>query len=98
MGTSLALTGAYVLAGELARHGDHLEGFAAYESLRRPYVKHAQQLPPGTPRVATPHTRPGIAVLNTAVRLGSTKVVSGLGSKLYTPPAEKIELPDYATS
>ena len=31
MGTSLALCGAYVLAGELGRHADHAEAFAAYE-------------------------------------------------------------------
>lgn len=37
MGTSLALVGAYVLAGELARHdGDHTRAFAAYERRMRP--------------------------------------------------------------
>jgi len=32
MGTSLGLSGAYVLAGELWRHGDHVQAFAAYEN------------------------------------------------------------------
>ena len=98
MGTSLALTGAYVLAGELARHDGHLEAFDAYEELMRPYVKQAQQLPPGTPRLANPKTRVGIAVLNTAVRLASTRAVGKLAGRLLAPPAEKINLPDYATS
>jgi 2-polyprenyl-6-methoxyphenol hydroxylase-like FAD-dependent oxidoreductase len=39
-GTSLALVGAYVLAGELAAaHGDHTAGFGAYEAAMRPYVE-----------------------------------------------------------
>ncbi|MGW4162180.1 FAD-dependent monooxygenase [Streptomyces sp. NPDC004788] len=39
-GTGLALTGAYVLAGELAAAGgDHLAAFAAYEELMRPGVE-----------------------------------------------------------
>ena len=36
MGTSLALTGAYVLAGELARGRDHTEAFAATRHRMRP--------------------------------------------------------------
>ncbi len=39
-GTSLALTGAYVLAGELAAaNGDHTQAFARYEATLRPYVE-----------------------------------------------------------
>jgi 2-polyprenyl-6-methoxyphenol hydroxylase-like FAD-dependent oxidoreductase len=38
-GTSLALVGAYVLAGELARSEDHAAAFTAYERLLRPYVE-----------------------------------------------------------
>jgi 2-polyprenyl-6-methoxyphenol hydroxylase-like FAD-dependent oxidoreductase len=38
-GTSLALVGAYMLAGELAEAGgDHTAAFAAYETAMRPYV------------------------------------------------------------
>lgn len=98
MGTSLALTGAYVLAGELARTTDHTRAFVAYESLMRPYVERAQKLPPGTPRVANPETRAGIAALNLVVRIGSTRVVSSLAGALFTPPADNIDLPDYLTS
>ncbi|MFE3455489.1 FAD-dependent monooxygenase [Nonomuraea sp. NPDC059194] len=46
-GTSLALVGAYVLAGELAAAGgDHRAGFAAYEREMRPFVEANQQLGP----------------------------------------------------
>ncbi|MBV9847235.1 MAG: FAD-dependent monooxygenase [Kutzneria sp.] len=48
LGTSLALVGAYVLAGELATAGgDHDVAFSRYQSVMRPYVTRGQQLPPG---------------------------------------------------
>ena len=48
MGTSLALVGAYVLAGELGRaRGDHAGAFARYEEIMRPFVAAAHTLPPG---------------------------------------------------
>ncbi|MEV7186596.1 FAD-dependent monooxygenase [Kitasatospora sp. NPDC093102] len=48
LGTSLALVGAYLLAGELAAAaGDFRTAFARYEELMRPYVTRAQELPPG---------------------------------------------------
>jgi 2-polyprenyl-6-methoxyphenol hydroxylase-like FAD-dependent oxidoreductase len=45
-GTSLALVGAYVLAGELARASTVDDAFAAYETLMRPYVERNQALGP----------------------------------------------------
>jgi 2-polyprenyl-6-methoxyphenol hydroxylase-like FAD-dependent oxidoreductase len=46
-GTSLALVGAYVLAGELAAaHGDHVAGFAGYETALREFVEANQKLGP----------------------------------------------------
>lgn len=44
-GTSLALVGAYVLVGELAKsHGDHRRAFARYEQVMRGYVRTNQRL------------------------------------------------------
>lgn len=43
-GTSLALVGAYVLAGELAARADHRAAFAAYEEVLRDYVAANQRL------------------------------------------------------
>ncbi|WP_158983483.1 FAD-dependent monooxygenase [Streptomyces sp. NRRL F-5193] len=73
MGTSLALTGAYVLAGELAHHAHHGNAFARYEHILRPYIARAQHLPPGVPRIASPRTRAGIHALNTVLRAASQK-------------------------
>ncbi|MFE5587463.1 FAD-dependent monooxygenase, partial [Kitasatospora sp. NPDC056531] len=48
LGTSLALVGGYLLAGELAAAaGDFAAAFARYEERMRPYVTRAQELPPG---------------------------------------------------
>jgi len=43
-GTSLALVGAYILAGELAAARDHTEAFAAYEAEMREFVEVNQKL------------------------------------------------------
>ncbi len=43
-GSSVALVGAYVLAGELATHADHTEGFTAYEQRMRGFVEQNQAL------------------------------------------------------
>ena len=43
-GTSLALVGAYVLAGELATHTDPVDAFAAYERIARPFMEANQAL------------------------------------------------------
>jgi 2-polyprenyl-6-methoxyphenol hydroxylase-like FAD-dependent oxidoreductase len=43
-GTSMALVGAYVLAGELASHDDPAAAFAAYERITRPFMEANQGL------------------------------------------------------
>lgn len=52
-GTTLAIVGAYLLAGELARHEKHEDAFAAYEKRMRPYVEKVQKLPPVYPGLCT---------------------------------------------
>ncbi|MEJ7648726.1 MAG: hypothetical protein WKF57_06805 [Nakamurella sp.] len=96
MGTSLALVGAYVLAGELAAHVHHRDAFAGYERILRPYVDQAQDLPPGTPRLAHPKSRAAVALFRGGVGLAGTRLARALGAKLFSPPAENIDLPDYA--
>ena len=95
MGTSLGLCGAYVLAGELGRHADHSEAFAAYEKLMRPYVKQAQSVPKFAPRLASPHSRAGIALGHAVLRLATAPGFKTLFGKLLSPKAEAIELPCY---
>lgn len=48
-GTTLALVGAYILAGCIATHLDYREALTQYEKLMRPFVESSQKLPPGVP-------------------------------------------------
>ena len=98
MGTSLALVGAYVLAGELARHDDHAAGFAAYERVMRPYATQAQKVSSLAPRLATPQTRTGIRVLHRVLDLATKPALTRVGAHFATPPADAIDLPDYAVA
>jgi 2-polyprenyl-6-methoxyphenol hydroxylase-like FAD-dependent oxidoreductase len=98
MGTSVAIVGAYILAGEIARHENHKDAFASYESLLRPYVTNAQKLPPGTPRIATPETELGIwlfhkilGVVSFAIRAGASRPFA----RFFSTPADAIKLPTY---
>jgi len=95
MGTSLALTGAYVLAGELAASTNHEAAFGQYERLMRPYVDQAQKLPPGVPGVANPRTPLGIAAFHAVLRIATIPLVSRITGGIFSPPADKIDLPDY---
>lgn len=95
MGTSLALTGAYVLAGELAAHVHHRDAFESYERILRPYVAKAQDLPPGTPRLANPSSRAGIAIFHGVLKVAASAPARSIAGKLFTPPADEFELPDY---
>jgi 2-polyprenyl-6-methoxyphenol hydroxylase-like FAD-dependent oxidoreductase len=67
-GTSLAVVGAYMLAGELARHrGDLSRAFAAYEDAIRPYVNGSRRLGRRVARILPP-TRSAVV---SAVYLGA---------------------------
>jgi 2-polyprenyl-6-methoxyphenol hydroxylase-like FAD-dependent oxidoreductase len=96
-GTTLALLGAYVLAGELARHDDHREAFAAYESVMRPHVRKAQKLPPGTPRIAHPRSRWGVRLLNSAARSAASPIAGRVAGLLSSHTVRPVEVPDYAS-
>lgn len=95
MGTSLGLCGAYVLAGELGRHINHVQAFAEYEKLMRPYVDQAQSVPTLAPRLASPHSRWGIALGHAVLRLATAPGFKTLFAKILSPKADAIRLPDY---
>ena len=64
-----------------------------YERIMRPYVDQAQKLPPGTPQIATPRSRIGIAAFSLGLRIAASPPVAALGDRLFAPTADKIELP-----
>ncbi|MFC8879268.1 FAD-dependent oxidoreductase, partial [Streptomyces ardesiacus] len=67
-GSSVALVGAYVLAGELATHADHADAFAAYERLIRPFAERNQALATGGGSAVTPTTRQEIEARDALLR------------------------------
>jgi len=95
-GTSLAITGAYVLAAYLSQSaaGAHEEAFDRYEEWMRPIVEDAQELPPGTPRIAAPATRAGAQALKWGTKIAALPIVQSLASKLTSGPEATRELPE----
>lgn len=70
--TSLAVLGAYVLAGELARaNGDHLRAFAAYELQMREPVHLSRSFARGAAKGLIPGSRAGVWALTRGVQLVS---------------------------
>jgi 2-polyprenyl-6-methoxyphenol hydroxylase-like FAD-dependent oxidoreductase len=102
-GTSLALTGAYVLAGELAAAGgDHTAAFEAYEAAMRPYV--AKNLAFGRKMAGdmVPGGRFKIAIRNYGMRTlkyhpRKERVIERVLRPLHEA-ANAIELRDYETA
>lgn len=99
MGTTLAVVGAYALAGELARADDVRAGFAAYERYMRPMVKEAQSIPKIVPRLMNPRSRLGIRVLHGTVKVASSSGVRAIAAKIASRNGEGQALPVFdATS
>ena len=64
-GTTLALTGAYYLAGEILKHtGNVAAGLRGYEAQMKPIVNEMQKVPPLVPTVMAPQTAWGIWIRN----------------------------------
>jgi 2-polyprenyl-6-methoxyphenol hydroxylase-like FAD-dependent oxidoreductase len=96
LGTSLALVGAYVLAGELAAGRDHRLAFAGYERIMRPYVDASQKLPPGGMRAYAPQSQRAIWARWMSTRLMASRPLCGLTRRLFFSKAGAIDLPQYA--
>jgi len=94
-GTSLALTGGYVLAAYLsASPDDPADALAAYERWMRPLIDDSQKLPPGTPKAFYPESRAGVAVLRTVYRIMTRKPLRRLGSTFSRVAGTDQQLPD----
>jgi 2-polyprenyl-6-methoxyphenol hydroxylase-like FAD-dependent oxidoreductase len=99
MGTSLALYGAYVLAGELSLalctggDGDVPAALARYEQTLRPYVQKVQKIAPGMPWIVHPTSQLGISILNFLFWL---LIKSRVLSLFSATPGEDQSVTDYA--
>ncbi|WP_248962956.1 FAD-dependent monooxygenase [Sphaerisporangium perillae] len=95
LGTSLALVGAYVLAGELAAAGgDHVAGFAAYEREMREYVRQAHARAGGGASSLFPKSNAAIWMRNQMIRTLPYMPWKGLIAKKLQQ-ADVITLKDY---
>jgi 2-polyprenyl-6-methoxyphenol hydroxylase-like FAD-dependent oxidoreductase len=99
-GTSLALVGAYVLAGELgAANGDHQAAFDNYETRMREFVQRNQALGPANIKrmvLRTPgQVRMSMAMLSVMSRLpGRDRLMAAMLAPIHKA-ATAIDLPDY---
>ncbi|OBH34301.1 FAD-dependent oxidoreductase [Mycobacterium intracellulare] len=102
--TSLAVLGAYVLAGELARaHGDHLRAFAAYELQMREPVHRSRSFARGAAKGIIPGSRAGVWALTLGAQLISAMPgsLSRSLAKLNTKGVrmhDTMPVPDYAAN
>ncbi|MGN7161903.1 tryptophan-rich sensory protein [Sphingomonas sp. SAFR-052] len=94
-GTTLAVTGAYVLAQELIAHADVPAAFAAYEAQMRPMVEDAQGVPKIAPRLMNPHSRIGIRLLHNALDFASRPAVRKLSGNLFGGDTPEPDLARY---
>lgn len=79
-GTSLALIGAYILAGELAATADTRHALTRYQSLMHPFVKTAPQVRAEVLRLANPRSRTAIRVIHAAAGLAASPVGKLVGA------------------
>ena len=94
-GTTLAITGAYVLAQELIRSAEVPPALAAYEQAMRPMVEDAQGVPKIGPRLANPHSRLGIRMLHAVLNVASRPAVRGAAGKLFGGRSKDVDLSRY---
>lgn len=99
-GTSLALAGAYLLAGEVGKHkGDVAAGLRGYEERMRPIIVDLQKVPPLVPTVMAPQTAWGIWLRNNIFAFIAWSGILEFAQKYLAgafASADKHKLPDYA--
>ncbi|KAM3419062.1 hypothetical protein BST61_g5017 [Cercospora zeina] len=95
-GPTLAITGAYVLAGEMAKSPDDLQqAFASYHRVLKDFASESQQIPLGgqAPKLALPQSDWGIWLLRFFYKIIA---FSGLWRLLnFGNETVKVELPEY---
>lgn len=94
-GTTLALVGPYVLAGELARNGDVAAALQGYERIMRPFADKAQDVPSWGPKALQPQTRFGIGVQHAVLKLISSPGVRAVTSRFAPTGNDLPPLPSY---
>ncbi|KAH8892887.1 oxidoreductase [Thozetella sp. PMI_491] len=98
-GTTLALVGAYTLAGEIAKHdGDLVAGLRGYEERMRPIVSEMQHILPFVPAIFAPRTAWGIWLRNTLLAIVTRSRILDLAQRFFGgafATVDKYPLPEY---
>jgi len=101
-GTSLAIAGAYVLAGEVGKHrGDPAAGLRGYEAQMRPIIEDMQKIPPFVLDMFAPQTAWGIWLRNNIFAIIARSRILELAQKFFGffgsafASSDKYRLPDY---
>lgn len=97
-GTSLALIGAYILAGELSGSTDVCSALRRYEELMQPFVEAAPMVRAGALRLMNPRSRNGIRVLHAVVGLAAGpvgKAFAAVSPNTFANASRDGLLPDY---
>ena len=98
-GTTLAIAGAYVLAGEVGRHkGNLTAGLTGYEEQMRPIIDDLQKIPPLVPTILAPQTAWGIWLRNNIFAFIAWTRILEFGQKFFAgsfASTDKYGLPDY---
>ncbi len=98
-GTTLALAGAYVLAGEVGKHkGDLAAGLRGYEEVMRPLIDDMQKIPPLVPTLMAPQTAWGIWLRNNLFAFITWSRVLEFAQRFFAgafASTDKYKLPDY---
>ncbi len=94
-GAGLAMTGAYLLAGELKKAGgDFRTGYPAYQDRFKPFIERKQRQAVRFARQFAPKTRAGLLVRNVVSRMLDIPFIGELMVKWMF--ADAFALPDYA--
>ncbi len=96
IGTTLAVVGAYVLAGELAATNDYANAFREYEHKLRPFVDEGQGVSKTNQLWTHPHSKFGISLQRAALGILSMPGIRDVFLKLGMRQPDGIELPSYA--
>ena len=93
-GSALAMTAAYVLAGELGRPGAlHHDAFERYERLLRPYIATKQRVARSFSPAFAPKTSLGVALRNLVI---SATAIPGVARHTFGRDLlDKLVLPQY---
>ncbi|WP_204079691.1 FAD-dependent monooxygenase [Mycobacterium riyadhense] len=94
MGTSLALVGAYVLAGELGQGADIPAALDRYETVMRPYVDRCQKLPNGIDGYV-PKSASDIRMTALVMKYMQRWPFRPFAERKWFTTAEAVRLPDY---